>query len=151
MIIFRHNHRWWVSPNIWLYRLIFWLGATAVGVFAVFFAKACLLADHLFVAFFAKYHWITLIITPCVFATSAYLTRNYFAGSQGSGIPQTIAAMHLKTKEQYTKLLSLKITFGKIILTVLGLLGGASIGREGPSVQIGASIMAHLGKFLKFS
>ena len=36
------------------------------------------------------------------------------------------------------RLLSLRLTVGKILLTLIGLLGGASIGREGPTVQVGA-------------
>ena len=38
-------------------------------------------------------------------------------------------------------LLSLRIMFGKVLLTLGGLAAGASIGREGPTVQIGAAIM----------
>ncbi|NPC68113.1 chloride channel protein, partial [Komagataeibacter sp. AV436] len=36
---------------------------------------------------------------------------------------------------------TLRIALGKVLMTCLGLICGASIGREGPSVQIGASIM----------
>ncbi len=38
-------------------------------------------------------------------------------------------------------MLSLRLTFGKILLTLFGLACGASIGREGPTVQVGAAIM----------
>lgn len=64
-----------------------------------------------------------------------------FSGSGGSGIPQAIAARHLNDPKDRTLLLSMKIAFGKIFLTIVGLFSGASIGREGPTVQIGASIM----------
>ena len=37
------------------------------------------------------------------------------------------------------------------MLTVIGLFSGASVGREGPTVQIGASIMQSLGRFTRFS
>jgi H+/Cl- antiporter ClcA len=42
--------------------------------------------------------------------------------------------------------LSLRLTVGKIVLTLLGLACGASIGREGPTVQVGASIMLGAAK-----
>jgi H+/Cl- antiporter ClcA len=45
--------------------------------------------------------------------------------------------------------LSLRIAFGKFIVTLLGLCCGASIGREGPTVQIGAAIMHALGRKLR--
>ena len=45
-----------------------------------------------------------------------------------------------------SRLLSLRLTVGKILLTLLGLACGASIGREGPTVQVGASIMLGAAK-----
>jgi H+/Cl- antiporter ClcA len=45
----------------------------------------------------------------------------------------------------------MRIAIGKLILTVAALLSGASIGREGPTVQIGASIMHSLRRFTRFS
>ncbi len=47
------------------------------------------------------------------------------------------------------RVLSLRIAAGKVALTLLGLASGASIGREGPTVQVGASIMHALGKLLR--
>jgi H+/Cl- antiporter ClcA len=47
------------------------------------------------------------------------------------------------------RVLSPRIAVGKILLTLLGLLCGASIGREGPTVQVGASAMHLLGRALK--
>jgi H+/Cl- antiporter ClcA len=49
-----------------------------------------------------------------------------------------------------TALLSLRIAFGKILLTLVGLVSGASIDREGPTVHVGASIMFGLRRFGKF-
>jgi H+/Cl- antiporter ClcA len=43
-------------------------------------------------------------------------------------------------------LVSIRIAVGKVFLTLLGLLCGASIGREGPTVQVGASIMFAIGR-----
>lgn len=42
--------------------------------------------------------------------------------------------------------MSLRIAAGKMILTLFGLLCGASIGREGPTVQVGASVMFAIGR-----
>ena len=75
---------------------------------------------------------------------SAFVGKRYFAGAQGSGIPQAIAARFIQDRPTLERLLSLRIAFGKIALTVLGLAVGASIGREGPTVQIGASILVWL-------
>ena len=95
--------------------------------------------------------FLPLLITPAGLALTALMTRNVFPGSQGSGIPQTIAALEPGQTEHRSKLLSLRIAIGKMFLTMLGLLSGAAIGREGPTVQIGASIMHSMNRFAKFS
>jgi H+/Cl- antiporter ClcA len=90
--------------------------------------------------------WVSLILTPLGFVASVWMARCFFPGSQGSGIPQAIAARHMKDTNARAKLLSLKLTFGKIFLTLFGMACGASIGREGPTVQVGAAILLQAGR-----
>jgi H+/Cl- antiporter ClcA len=134
----------------WRRRLVFWLGAIVTGAVAVLFAWASdrLLALQVSAAA-ASPLWFWLA-PPLSLALVAWLTRRFFVGAQGSGIPQTIAALSLASEEARNRLLSLRIASGKLLLTLLALLGGASIGREGPTVQIGASIMHSLNPFAKF-
>lgn len=128
-------------------RAIFLLGGVVVGGAAVALA---LLADQAQLAFallLSKSRYAALIVTPLGFAVSVFLTKRYFPNSQGSGIPQAIAARHLTDQTARSSLVSIRIAIGKIVLTLLGLLCGASVGREGPTVQVGASIMFALGRF----
>lgn len=140
----------WVSPRLWLRRLVFWGGAIAVGFAATVFAIFGFYADDAFHDMIATNQWLSLVILPAGVALIAYVTRRLFPGTQGSGIPQTIAALHLNDPAQRGRLLSMRIAIGKIVLTTLGLLSGASVGREGPTVQIGASIMHSLGRHARF-
>ncbi len=79
------------------------------------------------------------------------LTRKYFPGSQGSGIPQVIASLDPNESTAIrTQVLSIRVAAGKFVLTFSGLLFGASVGREGPTVQIGAAIMHTFGSLAKF-
>ena len=122
----------------------------AIGVVSVAFAWMADLAQEAFAAMTAAGPWgflLPLILTPAGFLLSAWLAATQFPNSQGSGIPQAIAARHLREEEDRTRLLSLRVAFGKIVLTVLGLFCGASIGREGPTVQVGASIMLAVARF----
>lgn len=57
-----------------------------------------------------------------------------------------MAARQLQGTAARSKLVSLRIAAGKVLLLLLGLASGASAGREGPTVQVGASIMFTLGK-----
>jgi H+/Cl- antiporter ClcA len=130
--------------GMWRARLVFWIGALATGIVSVLFAKASDMALEIFHGVTTSGKWAylwPLLITPVGFAFSAWMAFKYFPNSQGSGIPQAIAARHFRDPASRQWLLSLKLSVGKIFLTVFGLMCGASIGREGPTVQVGASIM----------
>lgn len=131
------------SPRLWKPRMVFWIGALATGVVSAGFAFLADQAQHLFAAVTHDgwRRFLPLAITPLGFVLCAWLALRYFPGSQGSGIPQAIAARHLRDADERSRFLSMKMVAGKILLTILGLLSGASIGREGPTVQVGASIM----------
>ncbi|MHC2251951.1 H+/Cl- antiporter ClcA [Bradyrhizobium embrapense] len=131
----------------WQRRAIFLLGGIAVGAAAVALAQLADLAQLAFSALVSHLRYASLVLTPTGFALSVFLTNRFFPNAQGSGIPQAIAARHLTDQTARESLVSLRIAAGKILLTLFGLLCGASVGREGPTVQIGASIMFALGRF----
>ncbi len=136
----------------WKSRLIFWGGAICVGLVAIFFAVACETANDQFHKVIAISPYLPLVLTPIGLVSIVLITRKYFLGSQGSGIPQAIASLDpSESPEIREQVLSLRIIFGKILLTILGLTFGASVGREGPTVQIGAAIMHRMGNFAHFT
>src|SRR5580692_11610031 len=128
--LLRRHQLIWFSRRNWKMRLVLWGGAMLVGVVSVAFAWAANRAQSLF------HH---VLFNP-------WAARALFPGAQGSGIPQAIAARHLKDNAARERLLSLRLTAGKILLTLVGLMCGASIGREGPTVQVGASLMLGAAK-----
>jgi len=135
----------------WKRRLIFWFGAISVGVAAILFAIACEWANDVFHKLLAISPFLPLLVTPLGLVVIVYLTRKYFPGAQGSGIPQVIASLDpAESHKVRAQVLSLRVTMGKIFLTVIGLMCGSSVGREGPTVQIGASIMHKLGSLARF-
>ncbi len=138
-----------VSPRQWMRRLVFWAGAVLVAAVAIGFAWLANEASDLFVRVQAPRPWIAFLICPAGLVVSLLLTRHVFPGAQGSGIPQVIAAQHMTDRDAIARVLSPRIVFGKVALTLLGLCCGASIGREGPTVQVGAAIMHSLGRMVR--
>ena len=117
-----------------------------VGGLAVAMA---ILADRMqdgFAAIHDRLPQAPLLVTPLGFALAAWLARTYFPNSGGSGIPQVIAAHQMNEPNDRKPLVALRVAFGKIVLLMLGLLCGAAAGREGPTVQVGASVMFALGR-----
>lgn len=142
----RHKRLFRLTSARWQRRAIFLLGGIGVGATAVALAQLADLAQHAFALLLAKSRYAVLAVTPLGFVLSAYLTIRLFPNAQGSGIPQAIAARHLTDQSARESLVSIRIAVGKMILTLFGLLCGGSVGREGPTVQVGASIMFALGR-----
>lgn len=139
----------WMSLTHWRSQLVFWSGGLVVGLVAVVLAMASDKAQALFFVMQGRVSWLPLILTPLGFGLSAFISRRWFRGAQGSGIPQVIAASEIVRHhpKAIDNLVSMRIVVGKIILLLLGLVCGAPIGREGPTVQIGASLMRITGRF----
>ncbi|QVQ27489.1 chloride channel protein [Achromobacter deleyi] len=93
--------------------------------------------------------WLALLVMPFGLAALRWLTLRYAPNAAGSGIPQVIGALSLPPGPSQNSLVSLAQTLWKIPLAFFGMLAGASIGREGPSVQVGAALMLAWGEFWK--
>ncbi|SFL78284.1 chloride channel protein [Methylorubrum salsuginis] len=132
--------------TVWRRRALFLAGGVCVGLAAVLMAWAADAAQAGFHSVLGFSPWIALVLCPAGFALAAWLARTVFPNSQGSGIPQVIAARAIDDPDARHALVSLRVAAGKVVVMVLGLLCGASIGREGPTVQVGAAIMAAFGR-----
>lgn len=138
-----------LSGADWKRRAALWGAGVAVALAAIAFAKASDEAQAAFRWLLAQSPWYALVATPTMFALLAWSTTRGLETTRGSGIPQVIAALQLP-EDWRERNLSLKVALAKMLLTVSGLLGGASIGREGPTVHVGAALMHAIGRRLGF-
>jgi len=139
-----------IALRRWARRSLFIVGGIMVGLAALLMAY---LADHAQIAFNRVIDvspLLALVVTPIGFGVATLLAVKVFPNSQGSGIPQVIAALHIPDQNVARPLVSLRAAAGKILVMTLGLLCGASTGREGPTVQVGGAIMYAVGKWAPF-
>ncbi len=87
------------------------------------------------------------VLVPTLMSlVTGFLLAKFFPEARGSGVPQTEAAYHL-----YQGHVPARVAFGKFVTGVLCIGSGHSMGREGPSVQIGAGIASSIGKWFHLS
>src|SRR5512147_1862066 len=75
-----------------------------------------------------------------------YLLFRYFPDARGCGVPQAKAALYAREGR-----ITLRTVLGKFFCTSATLASGIPLGREGPSVQVGAGIASVLGRRLGLS
>ncbi|MEH3099970.1 chloride channel protein [Sphingomonas adhaesiva] len=129
-------------------RVAILVGAVAIGLAATVFAQAADLAADLFAAYAARFPLAPLATTPLLFAALVWITRRTVPLARGSGIPQVIAAQ-ADPEGATHDLVSIRTVVGKALLTLAAVLGGASVGREGPTVQIAAAVMGLSHRILR--
>jgi CIC family chloride channel protein len=87
--------------------------------------------------------WRRLLFPVAGSLVIGYLLYRYFPNARGSGVPQTKAALFARDG-----FISLRTVLGKFFCTSATLASGIPLGREGPSVQVGAGIASVLGRNL---
>src|ERR1700741_234607 len=87
--------------------------------------------------------WSRVLIPVVGSLGIGYLLYRYFPDARGSGVPQTKAALFARDG-----VITLSTIFGKFFCTSATLASGIPLGREGPSVQVGAGIASVLGRRL---
>ncbi len=132
---------------VWRRRIAILGGAILIGLIALLFARLSDWAGTTFLALAHRWWWAPLILTPLGCAGLVWLTRAVAPAASGSGIPQVIAASRDPDRGM-NALVAGRTVIAKFCLTIGALLIGASVGREGPTVQIAASIMGHAHRLL---
>lgn len=129
----------------------FWIGSVITGFVAVMYAKIFAWGEKLLEIILHWHDWMIFIIAPIGFVLSWWLVKEFAPNAKGSGIPQVMAAVELANPKEHTKirsLLSLKIIFFKILSSVILVIGGGAVGREGPTIQIAGSVFRKVNEYL---
>ena len=139
----------WPSAAVWRSRIAAGSGAVLIGLVATGFARAADTLQGRMNGFMHREIATSLVVTPLMFGALAWLTRRYAPAAAGSGIPQVIAVARDVPGMTGRGLVALRTAVAKLVLTLGGLAAGASVGREGPTVQIGAALMVVTHRWLR--
>lgn len=148
--IWQNMWREFSGGRLWLDRAVVLVYAALTGLCVVAFAFLTHWAFDAFTWLYRRWPWLLWLWTPLVTVAVAWVTRRWFPTLAGSGIPQVMVALESDlSMPQRTRFVALRLSIAKILLASAGLLGGLSIGREGPSVQVAAGIMLHARRWLR--
>ncbi len=144
---------WWKSPrHYWnallqereeqVFLILTLLIGALVGLMAVAFILLTeRVGSRLYPVGGAAWHRVLIPITGSL--VMGYLLYRYFPDARGSGVPQTKAALYAREGR-----ITAGTMFGKFFCTSVTLASGIPLGREGPTVQVGAGIASVLGRNL---
>lgn len=121
----------------------FWIGAILTGCVAVLYTWLFNWAEEGAHYLFSLPVWVPFIVTPVLFVFACWLVIHFAPYARGSGIPQVSASIELSTPKGFhlvNAFLSLRIILIKIVSSIAMALSGGIVGREGPTIQIAASI-----------
>ncbi|MGA2538704.1 MAG: chloride channel protein [Terracidiphilus sp.] len=95
-----------------------------------------------------RYSWIFwTVLCPCLGGLVAGVGLTYFApAAAGSGIPQVKVAYTLRSGY-----VTVRETIGKFVLCAIQIGSGASLGLEGPTVQVCAGVSSTLARLARLS
>lgn len=129
----------------------FWIGSFITGIFAVLYSQIFQWGENLMHAMMKWHSWLIFIVAPVAFVLSWWLVKRFSPYAKGSGIPQVMAAVELANPKEHRKishLLSIKIMIFKVLSSVILVIGGGAVGREGPTIQIAGSVFRKVNEFL---
>jgi len=90
--------------------------------------------------------WLRIMVPTLGSLVTGYLLYRYFPFARGSGIPQTKFALFVEDGR-----IKMRTVLGKFSCCSASLASGIALGREGPSVQVGAGLASVIARRLGLS
>lgn len=119
------------------------LGLLAGAVAVVFQSLVHFVFERTLVKFsawsFSSFALTALVVMSLANLASQWIMRRFAPEASGSGVPQTKAAYWIDFGW-----IPFRVVWVKLLAGILAIGGGLSLGREGPSVQIGAAVCSSL-------
>ena len=132
----------------------FWLASVVAGLFAVLYTKLFVWAEGVSRSFIQQHQWWFFLLSPLTFVAAFFVVKKWASYARGSGIPQVMAALEMPpgtSTATFNKFVGIKVILVKVASSLLMVLGGGAIGREGPTIQISASIFRKINQWIPAS
>lgn len=126
-----------------------WAGAALIGFVALLLGKSAEFVFHVFNLMTAEYAWWPFVSLPAGGIVLTWFMTRVGPGTEGSGIQQAVAAMQVAdSPAKVGWFVNIRLAAAKFVALIMGTGAGFVVGLEGPTVQIGASILYSFRNFL---
>lgn len=130
--------------------LLLCIGAVLVGLTAYALGALSGTAFAFFEKMCARFWWWPFLSLPATGLLLTWFMRRIGPGTEGSGIQQAVAAIKAADDPAVTSwFVNLRLATAKFLAIIIGMGNGFVLGLEGPTVQIGASLLYSFRRFLK--
>ncbi|GAB4010204.1 chloride channel protein [Spirosoma migulaei] len=132
-----------------LQSLPFWVASLLTGLVAVGYEELFVWAEKTSFTWIQTHPMLVFVTTPIALLLSWLVVVKLAPAARGSGIPQVMAGIELSNPVTHGRteyLLSMRVAIVKVLSSVLLLMGGGVIGREGPTIQISAAIFRAINR-----
>jgi len=120
------------------------VAAFVAGLVSVGYAHLYKIAEHFSVREFHAHPYWLIAAAPVCFVLGWWVIDRTNVRAGGSGIPQVMAAIELQEERKghdvIRQLLGIRVAAVKVVSSLLCVMGGGVVGREGPTLQISTSI-----------
>ena len=131
------------------------LAAALVGGMAVFYAKLFLFAEEWTSDLYGHHPLLAFALAPILFFAAWWIVETQAPAAGGSGIPQLMAAAEIagerdsESLKAVNALLGIRVFCVKVASSIICVLGGGAIGREGPTLQLAGSTFYLTNRLLR--
>lgn len=129
----------------------FWVASLITGLVAVLYNRVFALCEGFAELVMSWHRWLIFVLVPICFVAAWWLVVRFARYAGGSGIPQVMAAIELtnpRHNKRVEKLLSLRVFVVKFLSSLVMIMGGGLIGREGPTIQLAGTVFRTVNKWL---
>lgn len=128
----------------------FLIASVIAALTALLYSELFFWSEELAIKIVENSHWIlSFLFTVGMIYLSWYLPFRLAKNAGGSGIPQMLKANDLNPEtdsKQIRSLIGIRVILVKIVSSVICVLGGGSVGQEGPTLQIASGIFYRVGE-----
>ena len=128
----------------------FLIASIIAALTALIYSEIFFWGEDLAINIIENSHWIISFgVTVGMIYLSWYLPFRISKNAGGSGIPQMLKANDLNPEtdsKEIRSLIGIRVIILKIISSVICVLGGGSVGQEGPTLQISSGIFYRIGE-----